>query len=365
MGWTGAPAFKPEPPPLHLAYVDIRSPLPEPGGRRAPRGGLPRARRTGRGVSPVPGDGGAAARSERAEWPGGRAGALRRRGAGAFWRRADRRAALGRPVRAGLRATHRRGRADPRQDLRDQRGALQSARYAGVQSPPESCRAGQLRGAPRRPARPRRGAARRDPRRHCPAGIGSDRAARPEPAGRHRPGGALARPNSRRTVSSRTAGDDPPSVRASGRGLSGAGRAGALARAAYFVNGALDPEADLVGEAVLRQLVQAVPAGRLAFGVGDGGDAGRIPRPGEVDQGDVLVARRDVSELDARRPDELTRTLDRETGLADELDRDAGLLDDLAHRRLVRELVRLDVAARRQPPLQLAVPEQQHPLVLD
>jgi len=72
---------------------------------------------------------------------------------------------------------------------------------------------------------------------------------------------------------------------------------------------------------------------------------------------------RDVLELDAGRPNQLSRHGNRHPALSEELDREAGFLADFSNRRVVGQLVCLDVPTGREPLLQLPVPEQEHPLL--
>jgi hypothetical protein len=83
----------------------------------------------------------------------------------------------------------------------------------------------------------------------------------------------------------------------------------------------------------------------------------------QIDNIDVLVSGRDVRELDAEGTTELpglTGNVNVDTGRTNQPDGDACLLLHLAHRSVVRHLVRLNMPARRQPPAQARMPSQQH-----
>ena len=72
----------------------------------------------------------------------------------------------------------------------------------------------------------------------------------------------------------------------------------------------------------------------------------------------MLVIGADIRELDAEGSGELARLSGESAGLsgAEGEHLDAGLLHHLAQSGLVRQLVPLDVAARRQPAAELGVP---------
>src|SRR5690606_6859861 len=102
------------------------------------------------------------------------------------------------------------------------------------------------------------------------------------------------------------------------------------------------------------------------------GIAFRVPvalRHGEVDEVDVLVVVRDELELDTGRHHQLNGLIGVVGGqalLTDEPDRETGLLRNLPDRGLIRQLVRLDVPAGREPLAEFGVKMEEHaPLMHD
>jgi len=120
--------------------------------------------------------------------------------------------------------------------------------------------------------------------------------------------------------------------------------------------------ADIFGDLRLAQLLPRIPACRQRLALGR--QQGATTNPREVDQVDMLVPRADILEQNAVW---LWQNMDRTKPppLIQQLDVEPGLLAHLANRGLIRQLVWVDVPARRKPLAELTVQEQQRPAMVD
>jgi hypothetical protein len=151
--------------------------------------------------------------------PGASGCDVRGRGARPLRRSDYRRAFDGRRRRPAIRRLSRDGRATPRAHLRDERGALSSARRPGPQSPSHGPRSGGLLTFPRCPARDRPASCGPGPGNHRARLVGPNRTARRRSLATRGTRGAVARRLARSPVPPRLSLDGPPDAGAAGGGL--------------------------------------------------------------------------------------------------------------------------------------------------
>ena len=133
----------------------------------------------------------------------------------------------------------------------------------------------------------------------------------------------------------------------------------------YLANRPSAPGVDLLTGIQRREVVRSEPGcpnGLRTFGADE--FTARY-WTGKIDDVDVLMTGLDVFQLDPGGEDQLARPVHRQPSSADQLDAHPRFFLDLARRGVIGQLVRFNVASRRQPTAQLGVEQQQHPTLVD